>query len=311
MANSSHPAKRSVSDAGGTVTPAGDALTDADYRRLADLRHGLRSFLHWSAAQAKHAGLTPTQHQLLLRDPRLEEERGPTLSDIAALLLIRHHSAVELVDRAQEAGLIVRERDPEQQSTVRLHLTAHGTDRLGSLSAFICVNSRSWRRRWRRCWRRSTLTKSRRGYVRSLMATVREQVAHLGDFTLRPRVLTIVAWAIPIGAAGAVAVLPAPADRAVDEPRVLRAREYATGRAGRGPPQPLLILLAPMAGGLSVGLMARYGSEMIRGHGIPEALEAILFGKSQMSVKVAILKPSPPGSPLARAARSAPRVRSS
>ncbi|WDZ94813.1 chloride channel protein [Herbaspirillum sp. WKF16] len=49
--------------------------------------------------------------------------------------------------------------------------------------------------------------------------------------------------------------------------------------------------LLPVAGGLIVGLMARYGSEKIRGHGIPEAIEAILFGKSRMSPKVAVLKP--------------------
>src|SRR5689334_10755643 len=50
-------------------------------------------------------------------------------------------------------------------------------------------------------------------------------------------------------------------------------------------------IAVPVLGGLIVGLMARYGSERIRGHGIPEALEAILFGKSVMSVKVALLKP--------------------
>ena len=49
--------------------------------------------------------------------------------------------------------------------------------------------------------------------------------------------------------------------------------------------------LLPVAGGLIVGLMARYGSEKIRGHGIPEAIEAILFGKSRMSPRVAVLKP--------------------
>jgi len=51
------------------------------------------------------------------------------------------------------------------------------------------------------------------------------------------------------------------------------------------------VILVPALGGLLVGLMARYGSERIRGHGIPEAIEAILFGKSRMSPKVAILKP--------------------
>ncbi|MFM0730965.1 chloride channel protein [Paraburkholderia sediminicola] len=51
------------------------------------------------------------------------------------------------------------------------------------------------------------------------------------------------------------------------------------------------VILVPVAGGLIVGLMARYGSEKIRGHGIPEAIEAILFGKSKMSPKIAVLKP--------------------
>src|SRR5689334_21605060 len=50
-------------------------------------------------------------------------------------------------------------------------------------------------------------------------------------------------------------------------------------------------VLVPMVGGLIVGLMARYGSERIRGHGIPEAMEAILIGRSRMSAKVAVLKP--------------------
>ncbi len=51
------------------------------------------------------------------------------------------------------------------------------------------------------------------------------------------------------------------------------------------------VILAPVIGGLIIGLMARYGSEKIRGHGIPEALEAILFGRSRMEAKVAVLKP--------------------
>lgn len=53
----------------------------------------------------------------------------------------------------------------------------------------------------------------------------------------------------------------------------------------------IFVIFAPVIGGLIIGLMARYGSEKIRGHGIPEALEAILFGRSRMSLKVAVLKP--------------------
>jgi DNA-binding MarR family transcriptional regulator len=134
MSDSAQPAARAVPDVGSRQAPADHILTEGDYQRLASLRYGLRSFLHWSAEQAKAAGLTPTQHQLLLAIRASEDERGPTLTDIAAILLIRHHSAVELVDRAQEAGLITRERDPDQQSLVRLSLTGHGAAKLESLS---------------------------------------------------------------------------------------------------------------------------------------------------------------------------------
>lgn len=58
-----------------------------------------------------------------------------------------------------------------------------------------------------------------------------------------------------------------------------------------GTPLGAWAVLVPMAGGLAVGLMARYGSEKIRGHGIPEAMEAILIGRSRMSAKVVVLKP--------------------
>jgi H+/Cl- antiporter ClcA/predicted transcriptional regulator len=54
---------------------------------------------------------------------------------------------------------------------------------------------------------------------------------------------------------------------------------------------PLLLVWIPVLGGLIVGLMARYGSDKIRGHGIPEAIETILFGDSKLSLKVAVLKP--------------------
>ena len=58
--------------------------------------------------------------------------------------------------------------------------------------------------------------------------------------------------------------------------------------ADRGP---FLLLLVPIVGALIVGLMARFGSDKIRGHGIPEAIETILFGESRLSPKVAVLKP--------------------
>src|SRR6185437_12375416 len=56
-------------------------------------------------------------------------------------------------------------------------------------------------------------------------------------------------------------------------------------------PLGLFAVAVPVIGALIVGLMARFGSEKIRGHGIPEAIEAILLGRSRLDVKVAILKP--------------------
>ena len=104
--------------------------SDADYRRLLELRTGLRRFLRWSERQAEAAGLTPAQHQLLLAIRGHDDPRGPTVGDVADHLLLRHHSAVGLVDRAEAAGLVVRRPDPGNASAVRLGLTREGARRL-------------------------------------------------------------------------------------------------------------------------------------------------------------------------------------
>jgi len=110
-------------------------LTDADYEDLLTLRTGLRRFLRWSEQQAEEAGLTPAQHQLLLAVRGHSDPRGPTIGEVADYLLLRHHSAVGLIDRADAAGLVERDRDPEDHRIVRLQLTAAGTKRLEALSA--------------------------------------------------------------------------------------------------------------------------------------------------------------------------------
>ena len=108
--------------------------TDDDYRRLLELRTGLRRFLRWSEQQALGAGMTPAQHQLLLAIRGHGDERGPTVTDIAGYLLLRHHSAVGLIDRAEAAGLVARGADPENSSAVRLRLTEKGSAQLEALS---------------------------------------------------------------------------------------------------------------------------------------------------------------------------------
>jgi DNA-binding MarR family transcriptional regulator len=111
-----------------------DGLADEDYRRLLELRDGLRRFLRWSEQQAQAAGITPAQHQLLLA-VRGHPGGPPTLRDIADHLLLRHHSVVGLVDRAEEAGLVTRVGDPDDQRLVRVVLTAKGARVLAALAA--------------------------------------------------------------------------------------------------------------------------------------------------------------------------------
>jgi DNA-binding MarR family transcriptional regulator len=108
--------------------------TDEDYRRLLELRTGLRRFLRWSEEHARAAGITPAQHQLLLAVRGHRDPRGPTVGDVAAYLMLRHHSAVGLVDRTEKAGLIVRRQDPDNLSVVRLRLTDRGSRQLEELS---------------------------------------------------------------------------------------------------------------------------------------------------------------------------------
>jgi DNA-binding MarR family transcriptional regulator len=105
------------------------------YERLLYFRTGLRQFLRWSAEQATAAGLTPARHQLLLAVRGHPDPSGPTIADVARHLLIRHHSVVELVDRAVTAGLVERRKDADDWRAVRRRLTADGADRLARLSA--------------------------------------------------------------------------------------------------------------------------------------------------------------------------------
>ncbi len=110
------------------------SLSDEDYARLLTLRAGLRHFQRWSEQQAKAAGLTPAQHQLLLAIRGHGDPRGPTVGEVADYLLLLHHSTVELVDRADKAGLLTRHRDPGDHRVVRLQLTEAGAERLEALS---------------------------------------------------------------------------------------------------------------------------------------------------------------------------------
>jgi len=110
-------------------------LSTADYVRLATFRLALRRFLHFSESAAARVGLTGQQHQAMLV-LRSREGRAPvTINDLARQLLIRHNSAVGLVDRLVAQGLVARNHTPEDRRKVWLRLTRKGEGVLGNLAA--------------------------------------------------------------------------------------------------------------------------------------------------------------------------------
>ena len=98
--------------------------TNPNYATLLAFRNALRGFLAWSDDCARAAGVTPAQHQLLLAVRGRAE--APTIGDVAADLRLRHHSAGELVNRAEAAGLVARGQDEDDRRVFRLYLTPAG-----------------------------------------------------------------------------------------------------------------------------------------------------------------------------------------
>ncbi|MFN8233449.1 MAG: helix-turn-helix domain-containing protein [Actinomycetota bacterium] len=127
--------------------------TQADYRRLLELRDGLRRFLRWSAGRAEEAGLTTAQHQLLLVVRAHDDPAGPTIGDVADHLLLRHHSAVELVDRAATAGLVRRAPDADDQRAVRICSRRSATGGWRSSRRCTWRSSAGFEGTWVRCGR--------------------------------------------------------------------------------------------------------------------------------------------------------------
>ena len=114
----------------------------------------------------------------------------------------------------------------------------------------------------------------------------------LGDFTADRRILLLIGMALIVGCASAgTAWLLLKLIALVTD--LVWFGKFSVGNMliAQTTRSPIWVVLAPAVGGLVIGLMARFGSEKIRGHGIPEAIEAILLGGSRMQPKVAVLKP--------------------
>lgn len=117
------------------MAPPRARISDAEYTLLAELRHALRLFGSFSERAAERAGLTPAQHQALLAIRGFGQRAPLSIGELAERLLIRHHSAVGLVQRLIAGGLVGRARDPRDGRRVHLVLRARGEKRLAKLTA--------------------------------------------------------------------------------------------------------------------------------------------------------------------------------
>jgi DNA-binding MarR family transcriptional regulator len=106
----------------------------ADYQALANFRYALRQFMEFSASAAKGVGLTPQQHQAMLSIIGAPEGQAITIGFLAERMLLKHHSAVELVDRLVELDLLARNPDAADRRKVLLGLTPKGRRLLTRLS---------------------------------------------------------------------------------------------------------------------------------------------------------------------------------
>jgi len=109
-------------------------LSHTDFEKLLEFRVALRQFQRWSEDQAREAGLTHVQHQLLVAVKGHSGKLPPTVGDLADYMLLRPHSTVELIDRAEAAGLVQREPDAEDGRVVRIRLTSAGEGILQTLT---------------------------------------------------------------------------------------------------------------------------------------------------------------------------------
>ena len=105
-----------------------------DYYALAEFRYHVRQFLHFSEGTARAHGLNTQQHHLLLAVKGLPADRQPTIGTLAERLQLRHHSAVELVDRLEQRGLVARTIDPSDRRRSLVRITRRGNAMLEKLT---------------------------------------------------------------------------------------------------------------------------------------------------------------------------------
>lgn len=111
-------------------------LLYSDFRALAEFRYQIRKFLRMSEEASREAGIEPQQYQLLLAIKGMPAGMRACVGSIAERLQIQHHSAVELVDRLEDNGYVLRQRSEQDRREVLIVLTARAERVLRELSSY-------------------------------------------------------------------------------------------------------------------------------------------------------------------------------
>ncbi|HUI73411.1 MAG TPA: MarR family transcriptional regulator [Candidatus Acidoferrum sp.] len=101
-------------------------ITNAEYRALSELRYRIRLFLREGDAAARIAGLEPQQYLMLLAIRGLPANTEASIRTLAERLALKHHSAVELIDRLEKHGYVRRKRSQEDRRQVLILLLPRG-----------------------------------------------------------------------------------------------------------------------------------------------------------------------------------------
>ncbi len=110
------------------------ALSQADYRALAEFRYQVRRFLNFSEQAVRKAGVEKQQYQLMLAIKGIPDGVRPRIRELAERMQLEHHSTVELINRLEGNGCVRRERSDDDRREVLLGLTAKGERILGELA---------------------------------------------------------------------------------------------------------------------------------------------------------------------------------
>ena len=217
-----------------------------------------------------------------------------TISYAAERLGLKHNSAVELVDRSEREGLLERGVDADDKRRAILRVTRKGKLVLGRLAGDHAKELNELAPRLTKALKHISFNTHRSSHTHGELrgSSMRSRPSSSRDFTVDRRVwlLTSVALLIGAGAAGLAVLLLRAIALATNIFYYHRLSLALVGPAG-SPLSHWVMPLVPVLGGLLVGLMAQYGSDKIRGHGIPEAIEAILLRGARVDPKVALLKP--------------------